>query len=610
MTKLSYRNYKIIPILLFFIAFSIRIIYLLEFHLSNPFFDIIPPSVDHFNFDQAAINFSEGDLLARSPNNSFAPLYKYFLGFIYLLFGRNFYIIYIIQFTLGSLTALLIFLITKDLFGLRSGIIAFLCFAFYSPQIIYEGIILRAAFISFLGIVSFFLLLRIKDSLTLNRIIIAVLALSLFIQSRPNVLLCLPLVCIYLFKVISPLEPARRTRYWLIITSAFLVSFIPLLIQSYIVHNRFVFFDSSGPTAFISGNYITYSGFGFDATALEDFRNKNILNYLNSIKFVFHLIIDDFTGFIKLYLRKIYFFLNDFEAPSNVSIYLYREFSNTLNVLPGHFSFFSSLGIIGMVLTTKALRNKNRLKIFLLYSFFFSLFLSVILFYNVARFRLPVVPYLIIFSSYTINMIVTWISKMQYKKAFVSILASIMLFITFHEPERVYRIRADDYNNMALAWNEKGNPEKAINFVDLALAVDPLNFHSHFNKGQYYSQKQDWVNAIFYFEKALSLNSKYREVKIKLIRALFNLGNQHFEKQEFNNAVDIYSKIIKLEPHDIDTLLNMGVCNVNLGKNNNAKRLFESILKINPNHSGAKTNLGLLSESSRASGQGILTSGK
>ncbi|HJN02399.1 MAG: tetratricopeptide repeat protein [Nitrospinota bacterium] len=591
MTLIKDRRQAIFLIFLFFSAFSIRIIYLSEFHHKNPLFDIIPSAFDHSNFDKGAINFSKGDLLARSSNNSYAPLYKYFLGIIYLLFGRSFDVIYLIQFSMGSLSAILIYLIAKEHFGFRAGVIAFTGFAFYSPQIIYEGIILRAAFISFFGVLSFYLLSRLKFSLSTANLIISALALSLFIQGRPNVILCLPFVFVFLHKNIRFLKPEERIRYWLTFTVTLLLSFIPLLVQCYLVHDKFVFFDASGPHTFISGNIISYSGVGFDQAIVENYRRKNILGYLSNIDFLFHHILNDFSGFIKLYLRKLYYFFNDFEAPTNISIYLYRKLSAILPLLLGHFSLYSSLGLMGLLLAIK-----NKKQTFLLYSYIFSLSVSVIIFLNESRYRIPVVPYFIIFSSYTIHLTISWISQKKFKNTIIAVSIAITLFTVFLEPKAnvVDRIRAEDYNNMATAWKEKGNLEKAVSYLDKAIATDPFFSFSYFNKGQYFLKKQDWENAIFYFEKAFFFNKGHIESKNKLMIALFGLGDQYLKKEKYKNAIGIYSKIQMLDSQNIDALLNMGVCYAYMGEESEAKKLFESILKIDPDHSAAKTNLGLL----------------
>lgn len=341
----------------------------------------------------------------------------------------------------------------------------------------------------------------------------------------------------------------------------------------------------------MSGNLIACSGVGHDTALIEEYRSKNALGYLSNINYLISHISEDFTGFIKRYLRKAYYFFNDFEAPSNISIYLYRKLSITLPLLLGHFSLLSSLGIMGILL---AIKNKKR--DFLLYSYTFSLSAAILLFHNTARYRIPVVPYYIIFGSYTINLIITWISQKKFKNAVLAVFTAIILFTVFLEPEVniVNRIRAEDYNNMATAWKEKGNLEEAVSYLDKAIITNPLFSYGYFNKEQYFLSKLDWESAILYFEKAFFLNKQHIESKDKLMGALFNLGDQYLEKKKVKKAIDIYSKIQKLEPQNIDALLNMGVCYAHIGKKNEAKKIFESILKINPDHSAAKTNLRLL----------------
>jgi tetratricopeptide (TPR) repeat protein len=220
----------------------------------------------------------------------------------------------------------------------------------------------------------------------------------------------------------------------------------------------------------------------------------------------------------------------------------------------------------------------------------------VIIFLNESRYRIPVVPYFIIFSSYTIHLTISWISQKQFKNAIIAVFIAIILFTIFLEPKAnvVDRIRAEDYNNIATAWKEKGNLEKAVSYLDKAIVTDPFSSFSYFNKGQYFLKKQDWKNAIFYFEKAFFFNKGHIESKNRLMIALFGLGDQYLKKKEYKNAIAVYSKIQKLDSQNIDALLNMGVCYAYMGEESEAKELFESILKIDPDHSAAKTNLGLL----------------
>ena len=432
---------------LFLIALAVRVIYFIE--LSQlPYFDVVLPVYDHFNFDQGALNFAAGDGLARSPNNSYSPLYKYFLGSLYFIFGRNFYVVYGLQFVLGALGAVLIFSIGKRLFDIRVGFLAFIGFAFYSTEIIYEGIILRAAFITFLGILSFYALIRLRESPTSLMLIGCALILSLFFQSRPNTFLCLPFVIFYIHKfVFKDWKPERRVRGWGIFFIPLFLSFIPLLVQCYLVHGRFVFFDSSGATAFLSGNFIDYPGVGFDSNLLIRFQKEHQMENLSPVSFIFQQVMSDPLGFLQMIGRKLYFYFNDLEGASNLSTYLYLENSKVLPFLLSHFSLFSALGMMGIVL---AIRNRE--KIFLLHAFLACLILSVVLFHVVARFRIPSVPFLILFSAYAVGRACAWWSRRQFKPIAVFVLVFLVLFYGLRAPESRTKIRYVDYCNWSYAY--------------------------------------------------------------------------------------------------------------------------------------------------------------
>ena len=448
---------------LFFIALAVRGIYFYE--LSQiPYFDTILPVYDHSNFDLGALGFAAGDGLARSPNNSYSPLYKYFLGSIYFLFGRNFYVVYGLQFTMGALGAVLIFLIGKRLFDVRVGFLAFAGFSLYSTEIIYEGIILRAAFITFFGILSFYMLIRLRESKSSFMLVGCALVLSLFFQSRPNTFLCLPFVIFYIYKyVLNTWEPRSRLKGWGMFLAPLLLSLIPLLVQCYLVHGKFVFFDSSGPTAFMAGNFIDYPGAGFDPKLLVKYQKTHQLEHLSPPAFILQQIMIDPVGFLKMIWRKLFFYFNDLEGASNLSIYLYLESSKILPFMIKHFSLFSALGLIGIVLAAQ-----NREKVFLLYAFLFSLILSVVLFHVVSRFRVPSVPFLILFAAYAVDRAFIWWSHKEYKYVVAFVVVFLSLLYGFRTPEGFTKVRYVDYCNWSLAYltEEKWfDVEKAENYA-------------------------------------------------------------------------------------------------------------------------------------------------
>jgi hypothetical protein len=99
---------RFFPIIIIVISLIVRIAYYFQFQ-NNPFFDFVPPAWDQDIFDKGGKEFAHGNLLAKDPNQAdvFSPLYKYFLGIIYWIFGETYKAVWSIQFLLGTGSALL-----------------------------------------------------------------------------------------------------------------------------------------------------------------------------------------------------------------------------------------------------------------------------------------------------------------------------------------------------------------------------------------------------------------------------------------------------------------------------------------------------------------------
>ena len=575
---------------LFGLALGVRLIYLNDLE-DNPLFDVFPKAMDHSNFDQAAVNFVEGDWLARSTNNSFSPLYKYFLGMLYWISGKNYFFVYLFQFVLGACGAVLVFRISTDYFGFRAGLFAYFGMVFFTTHIIYEGVLLRASFISFLGLWSFYLLNRLKQNSTLFSLVCATLVLSLFFQARPNTLLVLPAVFLYLhFNVWKDESFDKVRRNWTLFLGVLLGSFIPLLVQCYLVNGRFVLFDASGPHTFISGNLTSYSGVGFDLHVVKNYQRENVLNYASNIRYLVSHIADDPLGFFGLYLRKLFFFFNDFESPTNISVYLYREFSPFLSNLWNHFALFSSLGLIGIVI---AIRKKK--SAFFLYTYIVMLSLAILIFLNESRYRIPVVPYFIIFSGYALDVILTSFQRGQWSR-FISLLtAAIILLVCFQESYGLRRARMDDFNNMAYAWIKKNRLEKARVYLDRGLVLYPADPKINFNKGQYHFIKEEWKCAEKFFKKSLELDPDLHEAQSRLSEVWFERSKLEMKLGRFETAIGLLRRFLESDPESAGARANLGVCYAHMGLYAKAREQFLKVLVIDPENGPAKSNLSLLS---------------
>ena len=181
---------------------TVRVIYFLEL-AENPYFDYIHPSHDSIVIHKGAIDICKGDLLLSNEGNRY-PFYTYFVSIFYFLGNQKIYGIWIAQFILGALASALLFLIGTRLFNSKVGVICALFYALYGQNLFYEGVMLRAALTEFLAVLTFYLLLKLENKISNLNLILSGIALSMMIQCRPNTVIVLPFVLIYLyFKILK-----------------------------------------------------------------------------------------------------------------------------------------------------------------------------------------------------------------------------------------------------------------------------------------------------------------------------------------------------------------------------------------------------------------------
>jgi tetratricopeptide (TPR) repeat protein len=601
-------NKKICLFLIFLISIIIKALYFYHYK-DNPFFNFIHDTSDAINFDIGAQNFASGDLLASSANNSYSPLYKYFLGFIYIVAGRNLPVVWGIQLLMGTIIVLLVFLITSKLFNNRAALISAFLYALYGPELMYEGILLRASFITLLGVLSLYLLIQLKENVNFWRIAITGIFISLFIQSRPNVILVFALL-----PLIS-LDYNYKKNINTIISLSFIVllSFIPLLMQTYMVHGKFVFFDASGPKAILMGNNPAFEGTGYSPQISNSIDSS--LKYDEIFLTLLRNLISHPIGMITLYIRKFYYFFNSYEFPSNYNFYIFQEYSFLLKTPLSKFSVFSSLGLMGFLINIK-----NFKKLRLLNAFMIGMTLSVVLLYVVSRFRIPVVPYYAIFAGCFLDRICTWNVLRKYREIVLSVTVIIILQLLLNSfPNLTKTNESNEYGNLGNAYLNLSNVEKAIAAYGRSLEIDPDNFYSRNNLGKIYADQGQLSKAVSEFRKAIKINPNHWEphynIGLAYIRAgqfssgekallsalniapqsaptFLSLGNLYEDTGQFKLAINYFKKYISLSKKDWKGYFLIGNVLSKTGHFELAIKEYKKSKKLNPKHSQTLVNLG------------------
>lgn len=448
------QSQRIHLLLIILCATAVRVVYFFQFQ-DNPFFDYVSKNWDQGIYYEGGLAFAQGDWLAVAPklDNHFSPIYQYFLGFLFLLFGQNIEVAWISQFLLGIFSTLLVYSIACKSFSRIAGLIAALLFTFYAPNWLYEGTFYRASLIIFLELATFRLLLEAGNHPNHFRLISSALILGLFMQVRSNNLLIFPLAFYYLWLRMNSLGKEK----WPLLGGYILVVAMvctPALLWVKEVRGQWGLYDKSGPENLLLSNTLDHSVRTYEHNETYQEVLKSIpLETGPIINYVLQTFWDHPLEFLFLYLKKTYYYFNNYEIPVTVNFYLSQEFSPVLGLgIP--FAFIAVMGILGALLMWK------RKGWTLLHSFFLAGFLIFLPFLVLSRYRIYSVPFLCMFSGYFLVVTQEWFAEKNWKPigfSLACVLGLSLILKTNSLPEG--KIRIDDLANMGSAYLNNGNVE-------------------------------------------------------------------------------------------------------------------------------------------------------
>lgn len=535
---MNLKQSSITPVLVFLFALGVRLFYLLEFQ-DNPYFDYIPSGWDQFWYDQAAREFAAGDyFLIHSPQPSqFSYFYKFFLGIVYWLVDGNFFLIWSAQFLFGALASILVYWISMRLFDWRVALTSALLFAMYGPEIFYEGVLYRESLVTFFSLLSCYALILYAERQNKKRLAFAGLSFAFLILCRPNMILMGPFIYAFLFSV-ERKNGCGYCKPMLFFTLAVFLTLLPLSLHMVYMQKHFVFLDASGPRTLLLGNLPEYPGKEWLPQYYLPYAKQvggEPKSYIGVIQYLASKIAENPPGFVGLYARKIFYFFNNYEVPSSMNYYLMKDFSRVLSSPLSNFLIYGTLGLVGMVLL---IGQWERFQI--LYYFSAGIFISVCLFYITARFRIPIVPFLMMFSSYAIFYFADRAKKLSARKILgVTVCLSALAYsLTCTKDLRSVPIRPIDYANLGSAYELNSrfyNQEKAQDLYIKAWNASASLGSSENQIAHYLApfllrqaiaiyQRGDYSNAIREFERSAAIIYEHGETHTKLALAFKNIG--------------------------------------------------------------------------------------
>ncbi|HLF17518.1 MAG TPA: glycosyltransferase family 39 protein [Candidatus Omnitrophota bacterium] len=444
------RYAKPLPLILI-ASLLLKLFYWWELTLNPlPKIAIIDETYDQSRFYQAAIGILSGDWLASSAN-WFSPVYSYFIALILKITGADFYHVLLVQTLIGWIGIILIYKSVQILFkDARLALLSACLFAFYAPFTFYEGILNRDILITYGYLFSFYAALKTIENKKSIWLVMAAFSLGLTMVLRGHVL---PLLLgIYLPHSMGG-SWSQKCRHIILFVLIFTLTLAPFWLRDQLLSKK-TSVSSQGFSVFWVGNTYESSGLDVYRTPLrESLTQETEENLFKAVKIFIREIKKHPREYQYLYLRKFYMLFNSYEIPANMSFDQANENSRILRFFIINASFVLPLALLGMFLCWA-----KRKECALLYLFTVILLLGVVLFHVQARYRLPAIPYLIIFAAYSLS----WLLRTIYQRRILLCAGGLCLwslFSAFTSPADEFikrcfisHIRPSDYLNLAIAY--------------------------------------------------------------------------------------------------------------------------------------------------------------
>ncbi len=260
----------------------------------------------------------------------------------------------------------------------------------------------------------------------------------------------------------------------IVLLAGVFAAIFPVTAKNYIVGDKLVLISQNGGFNFYIGNALDASGtlthpesllrIAPDLYSMEPHEVAEI----EWFRLAAGQLLEKPLHFPTMFFKKLLLFFVGYEIPNNINHYLSERFSGVLRLPLLTFWVALPLAVTGMLVSLKEWPRQALLLLFML-----TYTVSIAVIFVVARFRLPVVPFLLIFAGYAI---VWWHEKIQKREAGKIALSLIPLLLlgAFGFMTRSDHIRENDYSILALAYEEQGRRDLAAREYENAIEVDPL----------------------------------------------------------------------------------------------------------------------------------------
>lgn len=543
------------PAFLFFtvfvLALAARLIFLLEIN-GSPLFDV--PVIDADTYSEHAKALAEtGGFRDGFFWQGF--FYPFVLAGLYRVFGYSVLAAKSIQLIIGSLTAALVFLAGRRLFGSKTGVVAGAICALYGPMMAFEAQLLATCWASLWSVSLVLLLIHARHSEKPALFVLLGSACAAAIITRATFIPFAAAALVWLFAARK-----RAGDRWPSLAgnaaaalAGLLVILLPVSFLSLEATGEFSPIPQSGSINLYIGNnpeadktIMIRPGMGWRELVREPMVHGAETNGEKKAYFsglFYDYVRSDPSGFARGLAFKTAQFLSSRELPRNTDIYLFREFSFLYSALTwkaGGFGFPFGL-VLPLALAGLFLRRRSIPAPVWLFLVLYPL--SIIMVFVTSRYRAPVIPVLALPAAAAAVWLFEKIKSGSFAAfgagaAAVALMGSVSSLAGPFPVERV-DYEAEMYCNIGFEYYQRGLFDDSVAYLAESLKLDPEYSKANKYLGLALSGMNREEAAAKYFRRALKGEPGSYFLRYYLATSLLELGEREEAVKLLEEALEM-----------------------------------------------------------------------
>ena len=663
---------------IFVVAVIVRLVHVWQIRRA-PFFSMLMG--DSRGYDEWALRIARGDWIGHEVFYQ-APLYPYLLGVIYAVAGRHLLLVRLVQAVIGSASCVLLALAARRIFaraGLKAcatsdhaGLVAGLMLALYAPAIFFDGLLQKSVLDVFFVCLALWLISQTINAETAEHatgrggsrtaptrsssFFWLGLAMGALALTRENAIVLIAVVAVWAAIV-------HRVRAAAILVLGVAIVLVPVAARNaYVGGGFYVTTSQAGPNFYIGNNPRadgTYQSLRYgrgapeyerqDATELAEhalgrrLTPAEVSSYWTSQAFDF--ISAQPAAWLTLMARKVALLWNAAEMVDTEGQDTHAEWSLPLTLLGpvGHFGVLVPLALLGVIVSWP-----RRSLVAVVVAMLLAYAASVVLFYVFARYRYPLVPFLVLFAAAGVIELPAWFRGLrgdaprstpvdsarpepvegraqatrgstrslrsgpasspragvrshgaQLSRGFSTVAAIIGAAIFTNWPIlSAGTMRAVTESNLGVALQAERRLDEAIAHYRRAIAFQGDYAPAYNNLGSALRASGRRGDAVTAYQRALELRPEFAGAHYNLANLLLDEGNPA-------EAADHFQRALRTEPASADVHNNLGIALAGTGRLSEAVAEFRKAIELDSGSAKAHRNLGDALSSAGAQAEAI-----